>query len=140
MGVRVTGLDEVRERIQRAKAARDLRPFLADEASRIKSMIDVAWTSRRSPSGEVWEPSEGGGGSLRRAHSVEAGRSKITIRVDHPAARFQFFGTSHLPPRNPLPVESDGGAGFRLTTSGPASAFWREHAERLERFLSGDPA
>lgn len=135
MGVTVEGLDEVSRQIERALTrVRNLRPALVPAAAEIRSMIDAAWEQRRSPSGVPWAPSSSDGGSLRTAHEVVVGNDSIAIVVDHEAASFQFFGTSHVPARNPLPVERDGS----IPASGRAAEFWREHATRLETYLAGE--
>jgi len=133
MTVRIEGLAELRERVERMRSrAQDLDPFLAAEAERLEEVIDEAWARRTSPAGEPWPPSEGDGGSLRTAHRVTGEGQELQIRVDHRAASFQFFGTSgeHAnPARNPLPVERVGG-GFER-----APAFWDEHLARLKAYL-----
>lgn len=131
MTVSVTGLDDVRAQVSRAaERARNLRPFLEGSARELAGMIDRAWAERRSAEGTPWAPSSGDGGSLRTAHAVEVvDDTQIAITVAHPAASYQFFGTEHVPARNPLPVSADG------TPVGP---FWAEHAERLREHLSGE--
>ena len=137
MGVRVTGLEEVRARVEMLRdRARSVKTLLETEAVELARVIDRAWQERRSPAGRAWAPSTGssGGSRLSRAHTVEASATKLRLAVHHPAAPFQFFGTEFLPARNPLPFE-------RIPGGYIAVAEWYEpHAARVKAYLLGGGA
>lgn len=135
MGARVTGIGETLAMLEGAESrVRSLRPFLEREAAKVEAMIARAWAERQSPGGEVWPPSSGDGGSLRTAHTIRVGERSLEITVDHDAARYQFFGTSRVPARNPLPVDRDG---VPIRT-GYAGEFWAQHEAGLAAYLAGE--
>lgn len=128
------GLDDaIAQHETLVQRARDLTPFLEAKRVELEAMIDRAWTARTSPGGDRWAPRKRESeseGKLRRSVVVRVDGTAIVIEVTAEHASWQFFGTSRIPARNPLPVEPRGGA-LEWMERGEA----REWLERMQADL-----
>lgn len=108
------GLDDaIAQHEELVQRARDLTPFLEAKRVELEEMIDRAWAARISPGGDRWAPTKRASeadGELRRSVRLRVEGTSIVIEVTAEHASWQFFGTSRIPARNPLPVEPRGGA------------------------------
>lgn len=137
------GLDDAialhEELVQRA---RDLSPLLERKRVELEEMIDRAWAARTSPGGDRWplrKRESESEGKLRRSVVVRVDGTSIVIEVTADHASWQFFGTSKIPARNPLPVEPRGGA-LEWMERGEAAAWLERMQADLVAFLTDSEA
>lgn len=134
MSVEVTGLQEVRDQLERIeRRLRQPAELLDADAADLREVITAAFEAQATPSGLPWPPKRDGtraGGSLQAATTVQRDGKTLHVHIAHPAATFQVFGTEHVPARNPLPVLAGG--------EPDGSGFWERLKRRARRAFSGE--
>jgi hypothetical protein len=132
--VEVDGVDALRAKIDGIRRElRTPRRILERSAEALRSVIAHSYAEQRSPAGAPWPPKRNGlpfGGGFIPVTTVDPESKSIRIDVNHRAARWQFFGTSRVPARNPLPVTRDGNP--------DGSPVWEQIQSIAQEILSGD--
>lgn len=142
MGVKVEGLDELREDIAAcAVAAEDPRPALEEWATQLEELVDRSFASQTSPEGRPWAPrrtttrSRVGGpehprrreagrplgvgtGAMRASIGVSVAPRAVVLDVGAAHAGFFTGGTRYQPARPFVPTADEGASATALDDLG----------------------
>lgn len=150
MSVTQTGLDEASRSLEAIAARlRDLTPVTSVIAADTATLIDDSFANSREPTGSAFAPLAPATVARRRGGSatplVDTSRLRASVFARGLRTGVQFgtnvgygrphqIGTSRIPKRAFLPVESSGSA-FVLTTTGPAGQHWDRARTSISRFI-----
>ncbi len=97
MGLKITGLNEFRERLERLRPEEVMARALAEQAQRMTARVRDGLSEPPGGAGhdEPWLRS----GALRDSVSVEADGLQAAVGSSDPAAVSQELGTAHMPAR-----------------------------------------
>lgn len=97
MALKITGLNELRERLERLRPEEVMARALAEQAARMAARVRDGLSDPPGGSGhdEPWLQS----GALRNSVGAQADGLQAVVGSSDPAAISQEMGTTHLPPR-----------------------------------------
>ena len=97
MGLKISGLNELRERLERLRAEEVMARALAEQANRMAAKVREGLSNPPGGAGhdEPWLRS----GALRDSVGAEANGLQAAVGSSDPAAVPQEMGTAHMPPR-----------------------------------------
>lgn len=132
MGLRVEGLDELREDLRESIVrAEDPRPVLEEFAASAQELVDRSFASQANPEGQAWAPrrtttrSRVGGpehprrrvqgrklgeltGAMRASVETEVTPRAVVLEVSAPHAAFFVGGTRYQRARSFVPLGDEG--------------------------------
>ena len=97
MGIKITGLNELRERLERLRPEEVMARALAGQAARMAARVREGLSEQPGAVGhdEPWLQS----GALRDSVGAQTDGLQAVVGSDDPAAAPQEMGTVHMPPR-----------------------------------------
>ena len=133
MALNISGLNELRERLERLRAEEVMARALAEQAERVAARVRDGLSEPPGAAGhdEPWLQS----GALRDSVGAQADGLQAAVGSSDPAAVPQEMGTAHMPPRLFLaPVAAGGGGGGRPGRGRGRSSRLEGRAGRRRRY------